>query len=160
MQFDALSPALFIGPYPQLPEDIDALKKQGVSAVLNVQTDADIALRYGDFKAFVDHYRKAAIELHRLPIEDFNETDLIAKLPAAVDLLKELLDANHRVYLHCTAGMGRSAAVAVTYLSLYHGQSFDKALAYIKDCRPVICPNGSAIRRFLETASRVAPSTV
>lgn len=153
MQFDAVSPALFLGPYPQLPEDIDALKSQGISAVLNVQTDADIALRYVNFEDFRIHYREAAIELHRLPIEDFNEVDLVAKLPAAVDLLKQLLDANHRVYVHCTAGMGRSAAVAVTYLSLYHGQSLDNALAYVKDCRPVICPNVSAIRRFLETAS-------
>jgi protein-tyrosine phosphatase len=153
MQFDAVSAALFLGPYPQLPEDIDALKRQGISAVLNVQTDADIALRYVDFEAFRIHYRKAAIDLHHLPIEDFNEVDLMAKLPAAVGLLKELLDANHRVYVHCTAGMGRSAAVAVAYLSLYHGQSLDKALAYVKDCRPVICPNVSAIRHFLETVS-------
>lgn len=153
MQFDAVSPALFLGPYPQLPEDIDALKRQGISAVLNVQTDADIALRHADFDDFIAHYRKAAIHLYRLPIEDFNEADLIAKLPAAVGLLKELLDADHRVYLHCTAGMGRSAAVAVAYLSLYHGQSLDKALAHVKDCRPVICPNVSAIRRFLETSA-------
>jgi protein-tyrosine phosphatase len=152
MQFDAVSPALFLGPYPQLPEDIDALKRQGISAVLNVQTDADIALRYANFEDFIAHYRKAAIQLYRFPIEDFNEVDLIAKLPAAVELLKELLDADHRVYLHCTAGMGRSAAVAVAYLSLYHGQSLDKALAYVKDCRPVICPNVNAIRRFLETS--------
>jgi protein-tyrosine phosphatase len=153
MQFDAVSAALFLGPYPQLPEDIDALKRQGISAVLNVQTDADIALRHVDYEAFITYYRKAAIDLYRLPIEDFNEVDLIAKLPAAVDLLKELLDAKHRVYLHCTAGMGRSAAVAVAYLSLYQGQAMENALAYIKDCRPVICPNVAAIRRFLETAA-------
>lgn len=153
MQFDAVSAALFLGPYPQLPEDIDALKRQGISAVLNVQTDADIALRCFNYDELMAYYQKAAIDLHRLPIEDFNEADLIAKLPAAVALLKELLDANHRVYLHCTAGMGRSAAVAVTYLSLYHGQPLDKALASIKDCRPVICPNVSAIRRFLESSA-------
>lgn len=149
MTFDAVPPHLFLGPYPQLPEDVEALRAQGVTAVLNLQTEADIRLRRVDLDRLKGCYREAGISFHQLAIEDFNETDLVAKLPAALDLLKRLVDAGHQVYLHCTAGMGRSAALAVAYISVYHGKPLEEALAYVKHHRPVICPNLNALRRLL-----------
>lgn len=150
MVFDAVPPCLFLGPYPQLPEDVKALQAKGVTAVLNLQTEADMRLRQVDLEKLVDCYRKAGIAFHRLAIEDFNETDLVVKLPVALRLLKRLTDADHQVYLHCTAGMGRSAALAVAYISLYHGKPLEQALAYVKRHRPVICPNVNALRCVLD----------
>ena len=57
MEFDAIPPRLFIGPYPQLPEDIDQMKASGVTAVLNLQTDADMRQRRVDWGRLLRHYR-------------------------------------------------------------------------------------------------------
>jgi protein-tyrosine phosphatase len=149
MQFDAVPPSLFIGPYPQLSAHIDLMKAAGITTVLNLQTDSDIQQRCLDWKGLLAYYWQVGIDCQRFPIRDFDEADLVAKLPEAVDLLKCLVDAGQQVYIHCTAGMGRSPAVVVTYLSRYHQQSLDEALAYVRRCRPVICPNVNAIRRVL-----------
>jgi hypothetical protein len=149
MHIDVVPPALFIGPYPQLSEDIDVIKACGVTAVINLQTDADMRQRSIDWQRLYDYYQAVGIACYRLPIWDFNEDDLIAKLPEAVSLLKRLLDAGQHVYLHCTAGMGRAPAVAVAYLCRHHDKSLDEAFAYVKRYRPVVCPNLHAIRRAL-----------
>jgi protein-tyrosine phosphatase len=151
MDFHAVPPALFLGPYPQSREDVELLKAHGVTAVLSVQTDGDLRLRHIQWDRFEEHYRQAGIDCYRLPIEDFNEEDLVAKLPAAVQLLKRLVDEGRQVYVHCTAGMGRSPAVVVMYLSQYHGKSLMEALEYVSACRAVVCPNVNAIVRALET---------
>jgi protein-tyrosine phosphatase len=149
MQFDPVPPSLFIGPYPQLSAHIDLMKACRVTAVLNLQTDSDIQQRRIDWEGLLAHYRHVGIDCQHFPIRDFDEADLVARLPEAVRLLKRLVDAGQQVYIHCTAGMGRSPAVVVTYLSRYHQQNLDEALAYVRRCRPVICPNVNAIRRVL-----------
>jgi hypothetical protein len=153
MECDAVPPALFLGPYPQSLDDVNCLRARGVSAVLNVQTDADMRLRHIPWDRYVNYYRQAGIECYRLPITDFDEEDLVARLPAAVQLLKRLVDAGNQVYVHCTAGMGRSPAVVIAYLCRYHGKELLEALNYVKRHRPVICPNVQAIHRalFLES---------
>ena len=152
MDFHAVPPSLFLGPYPQTQEDVELLKAHGVTAVLSVQTDGDLRLRRIQWDRFETHYREAGIDCYRLPIEDFNEEDLVAKLPAAVQLLKHLVDEGKQVYVHCTAGMGRSPAVVVMYLSRYHGKSLMEALEYVSTCRAVVCPNVNAIIRALENS--------
>ena len=150
MDFHAVPPCLFLGPYPQSFQDVEILKAHGVTAVLSVQTDGDLRLRRLHWDRFEEHYRQAGIDCYRLPIEDFDEEDLVAKLPAAVQLLKRLVDEGKQVYVHCTAGMGRSPAVVVMYLSQYHGKSLMEALEYVSACRAVVCPNVNAIIRALE----------
>ena len=55
MDVSQILPNLFVGSYPDRPEDIDRLRREfGVTAVLNVQTDDDMAYWgvnwYGDQK--------------------------------------------------------------------------------------------------------------
>ena len=43
MDVSQILPNLFVGSFPKSPEDIDRLRREGVTAVLNVQTDDDMA---------------------------------------------------------------------------------------------------------------------
>src|SRR5262249_44217209 len=91
------------------------------------------------------HYRACRIELTRIPVRDFDPVDLREKLHECVRVLDSLLRAGHLVYLHCTAGTGRSPAVAIAYLHRCWGWNLDIAAAYIKARRPS-SPNLEAIR--------------
>jgi atypical dual specificity phosphatase len=81
----------------------------------------------------------------RLPIRDFDPVDLRAKLPAAVRALRALLLAGYTVYLHCSAGTGRSPTVAIAYLHRVLGWDLGRAVAYVQRRRYCI-PNPDAIR--------------
>ena len=65
-----------------------------------------------------DHYTKVGIKAVHFPIHGFNKIDLTQKLPAAAEILKNLIEEGRNVYVHCTAGMGRAPAIVLFYLSM------------------------------------------
>lgn len=133
-----------VGPYPQTAQHADALARAGVTAVVNLQTDGDLRHRGVNVEWLHDRLRSQGIELHRMPIRDFDEADLIRHLPAAAALLHRLAQGGHRVYVHCTAGMGRAPAVILTYL-VGQGRELAEARALLQHRHPVSAPNVDAV---------------
>jgi protein-tyrosine phosphatase len=72
-------------------------------------------------------------------VRDFDATELCSKLPECDRTLDELLAAGHLVYLHCTAGTGRSPTVAIAHLYRCRGWKLNEASAYVtvrRQCSP------------------------
>eukprot|EP00442_Polarella_glacialis_P003455 CAMPEP_0115148920 /NCGR_PEP_ID=MMETSP0227-20121206/64156_1 /TAXON_ID=89957 /ORGANISM="Polarella glacialis, Strain CCMP 1383" /LENGTH=546 /DNA_ID=CAMNT_0002559037 /DNA_START=66 /DNA_END=1707 /DNA_ORIENTATION=- len=149
MQFDFVPPCLFVGPYPQTPEHIDRLKDAGVGGVLNTQTQEDFHRRGIDGKVLWDAYYLKQIDARHFPIEDFNGDDLARKLLAGAAEVDDMVRQGKKVFIHCTAGMGRAPAVAVVYLCRYQGYSFEHAHSHVRAHRKVATPNVGAMRRAL-----------
>lgn len=85
------------------------------------------------------------MQLVRKPARDFDPNSLRATLPAAVASLDDAQQHNHRVYVHCTAGLGRAPAVVIAYLYWFLGFTLDDAYKHLTDIRP--CgPKRDAIR--------------
>lgn len=141
-----------VGPYPQTPEHADALAEVGVTAVVNLQTDQDLRHRGVDLDRLHRKLRQHGIELHRLPIQDFDETDLIRHLPTAAALLNRLTESGHRTYVHCTAGMGRAPAVILSYL-VRQGHDLPEAQTHLLDRHPVSAPNITAVEQAMDGGS-------
>lgn len=136
MDYTEILPNLVVGSHPRNQEDIALLREQhGVTAVLNLQTDDDLAAFHVNWPALEKHYRSSGMELVRIRVEDFNSEDLTSKLPECVRELARLLSAGHKVYLHCTAGASRSPTVAIAYLHRRRGWPLARALAYLKERR-------------------------
>lgn len=57
-----------------------AMSEGGVTAVLNVQTEIDIAHRGINWPRMIEYYEKYGIKPVHYPIHDFNEVDLKSKL--------------------------------------------------------------------------------
>lgn len=64
-----------------------------------------------------------------------------ANLADAVTALRDAMQRERRVYVHCKAGRGRSASVVIAYLMLEHGLSFAKAHDHVRLRRPSINVN-------------------
>jgi protein-tyrosine phosphatase len=145
LNYDQVLPNVFVGSFPQTPEDIDLLKRLGVTAVLNLQTDDDYERLDCNWRKLRAHYKQAKIAVRRVPVQDFDGDDLRRHLPACVQTLNELLRDDHVVYVHCTAGLGRSPTVVITYLHWIEQRELDVAVEMIVSCRPC-SPNLDAIR--------------
>jgi len=141
---------IYIGPYPQNEADIEILAKEGVTAVINVQTDLDFIHRQIDWNLNLAAYSKKNIKIVRLPIQDFSPDDLRVKLLKANETLNELLKEGHVVYVHCTAGMSRAAATVLGYLVIYEKYTLSDAFDYVKSYRSVIAPNMKVLSEVLE----------
>jgi protein-tyrosine phosphatase len=131
-------PELLVGEYPT-PDDAGWLRTaHGVTAVVNLQDDFDLAskgLRLADLERA---YRAHGMRFHRVPIPDCDAEALAARLAGVVGLLGDLLHEGQRVYLHCNAGMNRAPTVAIAYLHTRQGLSLAEAHDFVKQRRPCV----------------------
>ena len=136
INYDQILPNLYVGTYPENPEDIQELKdRSGVTAVLNLQTDEDLRERSIDWPEMEASYRRLGIEVHRVPLRDFDHEHQRQHLPEAVEVLAGLLVSGHVTYLHCNAGTGRSPLVAMAYLYWCRKMGREKAIKHVQERR-------------------------
>jgi protein-tyrosine phosphatase len=64
---------------------------------------------------------------HHFLILYYPHTAQVKDLAAAVAQLKALVDGGHRVYVHCTAGLGRAPAVIIAYLHWTAGMNLEES---------------------------------
>jgi len=130
-----IRPALLVGEYPT-PEDAAWLREDhGVTAVVSLQDDADLASKGLRLLHLERSYRRHGLGFHRIPVPDGDAAHLTARLDEAIVLLGRLTDEGHRVYLHCNAGFNRAPTVAIAYLHVREGLSLEAARDAVKQLR-------------------------
>ncbi len=85
-----------------------------------------------------------AYPLPLFPVQavDFDPNSLRATLPAAAAALQRARERGKRVYVHCTAGLGRSPAAAIAALYWFEGMQLDEAYSYLTSIRWACRPAG------------------
>jgi atypical dual specificity phosphatase len=154
MDVDKIIPGVLVGECPVNPADVESLRRGfGVTAVVNLQTEEDCAYWGIDWRIMEAAYRKAGIDVRRVPVCDFDRDHLRCRLPDCVAALDELVKAGHTVYVHCSAGVNRSPSAVVAYLHWTLGWDLDRALSHVTTCR-ACSPYVDAIARATEDRSR------
>ncbi|ERN05405.1 phosphoglucan phosphatase LSF2, chloroplastic [Amborella trichopoda] len=147
MNYTCISEGLVVGSQPQKPEDIDHLKQEeNVAYILNLQQDKDVEYWGIDLISIVKRCKELGIRHMRRPAGDFDPNSLRRELPKAVSSLEwAVSEGPGRVYVHCTAGLGRAPAVAIAYLFWFCDMDLNTAYELLTSKRP--CgPNKDAIR--------------
>lgn len=140
-----LTPQLFIGSCPMSMRDIERIQAgTGATALLSVQHDECLRQFAIDYPAFVRYGESLGLVMARSPMRDFDPPDMRRNLPAAVHALAGLLAGGHRVYVHCTAGIGRGPLTVLGYLAFIEGYSPEGAIEWIRGRRSDIAPNWEA----------------
>jgi protein-tyrosine phosphatase len=142
LDYNRIQPWLLVGAFLESADEVKMLqRREGVTAVLNLQTDED----FEEVRFYDEHpevlYTDTGVKVCRVPVRDFDESQLCQKLPECVAALRRLLDKGHTVYLHCTAGVNRSPTVAIAYLHWCLGWELDTAVAYVekrRKCSPKV----------------------
>jgi protein-tyrosine phosphatase len=76
-----------------------------------------------------------------LPVVDGEPLEPVEKLHLWVQQLAERIDQGRTVYVHCRAGIGRSASLVIAYLMYSEGRSLYGAYGEVSLYRPQISPN-------------------
>jgi atypical dual specificity phosphatase len=130
-----ISDELLVGEYPG-QADIGWLKDTyGITAVHNLQDDDDLRMNGLDAALLRDEYDAQGIEYVRTPIQDGSADAMAERLEVALHDLRELVDSNGRVYVHCNAGMNRAPTLAIAFLRAYRQMSLDEAMILVKKQR-------------------------
>ncbi|XP_075512589.1 phosphoglucan phosphatase LSF2, chloroplastic-like [Primulina tabacum] len=147
MNYTLITDDVIVGSQPQKVEDIDHLKEeQTVGYILNLQQDRDVEYWGIDLQSIIERSTKLGISHMRRPAKDFDPESLRLGLPEAISLLEwAISEGNGRVYVHCTAGLGRAPAVAIGYMYWFCNINLNTAYDTLTSKRP--CgPNKRAIR--------------
>ena len=133
-----IRPHLLVGEYPT-PGDAGWLRDQhGVTAVVCLQDDADLASKGLVLAQLEAAYRTHGLQFHRIPVPDGDDRHLIARLGDIVAALTRLFDDGARVYLHCNAGFNRAPTAAIAVLHVREGLTLTAARDLVKGCRPCV----------------------
>jgi protein-tyrosine phosphatase len=71
-------------------------------------------------------------------------------LQRVVEFIAAQRKASRQVFVHCSAGMNRSAAAVTAYLMYEHGWRRDQALKFVQGKRGVVQPNPTLMRLLSE----------
>ena len=131
----AILPGLLVGEYPRV-DDVPWLRERhAVTAVLSLQHESDLWDKGVELARLEEAYRRLGIEFRRVPVEDYDESELDAALTAATAIVDEMLRAGHTVLVHCNAGLNRAPTIAVAYLCAHHDMTLEAAVRHVKSRR-------------------------
>ena len=141
LAYSRVTPALYVGPQFRA-RGKPTLARAGITHIVNMRSEFDDAARgltLSDAPARYCH----------LPTPD-DRAPSPAHLAQGAAFIREAIRGGGKVYIHCSAGVGRAPTMAAAYL-IGEGYAMDAALALIRKARPFIYlapPQIQALRRL------------
>ena len=124
MRYSRITDSIYIGPqYGKAGKD--ALKAEGVNYGVNMRIEYDDA----EHDVALDNYCY-------LPTID-DDAPTMEHLEQGVNFVRDAVENQGKVYIHCAGGIGRAPTMAAAYF-ISEGMSLDKALETIQAKRPFI----------------------
>ncbi|KAL9382172.1 hypothetical protein Peur_025207 [Populus x canadensis] len=138
MNYTLITDNVIVGSQPQKPEDIEHLRhEENVAYILNLQQDKDIEYWGIDLLSIIQRCQQLGIRHMRRPATDFDPDSLRSALPKVVSSLEwAISEGKGRVYVHCTAGLGRAPAVAIAYMFWFCCMNLNTAYDTLTSKRP------------------------
>ena len=117
----------YLGSLP-LPNDVQTLKGIGIEYIVNMCAE------YGGPRQTYEQFNMK--QLH-LPTVDSIPPSL-RSIEQAVQFIREAQENNQKVFVHCKAGIGRSAAIVLCHLVANEKMSPEEAFKLMKQKRPEV----------------------
>eukprot|EP00238_Polyblepharides_amylifera_P013388 CAMPEP_0196583218 /NCGR_PEP_ID=MMETSP1081-20130531/42536_1 /TAXON_ID=36882 /ORGANISM="Pyramimonas amylifera, Strain CCMP720" /LENGTH=294 /DNA_ID=CAMNT_0041904033 /DNA_START=156 /DNA_END=1040 /DNA_ORIENTATION=- len=137
LYYHEVYPGLIVGTQPKTAADIEFLQKnENVSTIFNMQQDENMQEWGVDKNNLVTATKELGMRFVHCPAVDFDQHSLRHTLPWGAALLNEAIESGGKVYVHCTAGLGRSPAMVIAYLFWFEGMQLDEAYQHLVSQRP------------------------
>eukprot|EP00906_Rhabdomonas_costata_P001546 RCo002556 len=137
---DRVFRGVFVGGQFALTEEI--LLGHGIRHVLNVSVEVAQGKAGVDFEAL----KASGVEVRHVPWRDDGSQAMFPLGKETYDALRyihEQVRNGENVLVSCQMGISRSPTMVIVYLMLYHGMSFNDALAQLQSARPCVSPNAT-----------------
>ena len=118
------------------PDPAAALEDVGAEVMVCLLTDAEIAMRFPDYPAWMAG--PAPHQAIHVPMVDQGVTG-DEDVRELVDAINQHLDQGTGVLVHCGAGYGRAGIVCISVLTS-RGMDLDHAVAAVRAARPAAGP--------------------
>eukprot|EP00927_Polykrikos_kofoidii_P073203 TRINITY_DN69273_c0_g1_i1.p1 TRINITY_DN69273_c0_g1~~TRINITY_DN69273_c0_g1_i1.p1 ORF type:complete len:320 (+),score=62.66 TRINITY_DN69273_c0_g1_i1:137-961(+) len=146
--------------------DPELLEQNGVGAILMLCARDERESRWWSKRAaavqYADGWRQRDLVVKKIAAEDKLWYPLLpVHLGDVVEFLDDQLARSVTVYMHCQAGVSRSAALLIAYLMYKHPScSAEEASMFVRRRRSKVEPNANYARQLLEWEQRIVEAHV
>jgi len=120
----------------------DMLDMLGITALINVSANCP------------NHFEES-FQYKSIPVEDNHKADISSWFNEAIEFIDSVRNKGGRVFVHCQAGISRSATICLAYLMRTNRVKLDEAFEFVKQRRSIISPNFSFMGQLLQFESQV-----
>lgn len=143
---------IFAGRNPLTARDIDEIAALGVTHLLDLREAGEWKAPHFGLEAVEEAARLGLQRLH-LPVLDMG-APTPQTLDAALQFIDETLqNPQAKVYIHCRAGMERTAAILIAHHARKHDLSYQESLKALRQRRPILRPlpnQERAVQQYLK----------
>lgn len=152
--YNDINDELILGAMP-LREHFEDLG-QRVCAIVSMVQDHEYRDQFLGTPIQPREWEEYGKSMYRYPNLD-GEPIRLSDVQQAVDKIRaEYIRNNQPVYVHCMAGVGRSATVAVCYLMKYHAKTPEQAVNIVNAKRNIeVRSNHPTVQAFFNTLSKL-----
>lgn len=131
-EIDQITEKIFLG-NEDAQRDKEKLKKLGITHILVVGNGLEI-------------FHPTDFEYKQFEVNDFPTENISKYFQEAFDFIEK----SDKVFVHCAAGVSRSATIVIAYIMKKKKLDHESALAFVTSKRPVIYPNSGFIKQLSE----------
>lgn len=117
--------------------DLELLRKNKITHILTMAAGIE--------PMYPKEFKYKVVELFDLPSQN-----ILPYLDKAVHYISKVVSSGGRVFVHCYAGVSRSAATVIAYFMATRRMAFFDAFDYVKSKRQVVFPNFGFQRQLKE----------
>src|SRR5436853_1613820 len=111
-------------------QNMDFIRTKNITLIVNCAKEVPNYLSY-----------KPNLKYIRLELDDLPSENIQPALELAANEIINTIYNKENVFVHCAAGISRSASVVIYTLIKLYNWDYDKAYDYVKTLRPIINPN-------------------
>jgi protein-tyrosine phosphatase len=114
----------------------------------NIKVIIDLIRYPGNYNPNPFSRSSNSIQYFHFPLSDHPKENAFQYYPQIRKILQNAEAQHKNVYVHCFAGISRSATMVLAYLMDRHNLSLPKAYNYVKNRRQIIQPNEGFIHQL------------
>lgn len=137
--YDQVTERLFAGRNPLTAQDVHMLAELGITHVLDLRESHEWAAPKFGAEA-IEEIKNTEIKRLNLVVKDLGAPTL-SDMDAAWDFIEQALaNPSALIYVHCRAGMERTAAILIGCYARQQGLNYETAFSELKARRPIFQP--------------------
>lgn len=134
-----ITPYLYLGGAREA-QDWNFLRSKKVSLIVNAAKEIP--------NYFENHFAYIKLDLDDVPTQDL--TGILE--PVSNEIIKAM-KSGLVVFVHCAAGVSRSASIVIYTLMKLHHWDFPKTLKFVKEFRSIVNPNSGFVEQLMHSSS-------
>lgn len=90
------------------------------------------------------------VEYHFVDVDDHERSDIKIHFDPCIDFIHKHIMLGSSVFVHCAAGVSRSASIVIAYLMRKKVMTYERAFRHLRASRPIIDPNNGFRKQLRE----------